>query len=160
VNEVIRQMAAKYPNIMVVDWATTTADNPNYTGGDHLHLTTEGRKALAANVALALGDAPVTPGACLSTSFTNDSMGPVTGTSVPYRPVHTTVASGTPAPVTTTPSTSPTVSATQPPSPTVTTPAPVTTVGTTTPKTTTPKTTTPKTTTPTTPPKPTTPPTA
>jgi hypothetical protein len=144
VNDVIREMAAKYSNIMVVDWASTTADNPNYTGGDHLHLTTEGRRALAANIALALGEAPVKPGACLNTNFTNDSMGPVTGTSVPYRPVHTTVPTGTPSPTTSPPVTSPPVSATQPaPPPSITTVPPVTTV---------PHTTTPKTTAPTTPP--------
>jgi len=138
VNEVIHEMATKYSNIMVVDWATTTADNPNYTGGDHLHLTTEGRKALAANIALALGQAPVQPGACLSTSFTDDSMGPVTGTSVPYRPVHTTVATGgnggtggTQVPATTTPSgvpsTAPPATGTTAPPPPVTTAAPPTT---------------------------------
>jgi hypothetical protein len=95
VNAVIREMAQKYSNIMVVDWATTTADNPGYTGGDRLHLTTDGRRALAENVALALGEAPVQPGACLTTSFTDDSSGPVTGTNGTYRPVQSSVPVGT-----------------------------------------------------------------
>jgi len=85
VNDVIRELAAKYPNVTVVDWAATTADDPSLTGGDHLHLTNSGRTALAANVALALGDAPKQPGDCLSTSFQDDSNGPVTGTTAPQQ---------------------------------------------------------------------------
>ncbi len=83
VNDVVREMAAKYPNVTIVDWAATTADTPGLTGGDHLHLTTAGRQALAANVALALGTAPQQPGDCLSTNFKDDSSGPVTGTNPP-----------------------------------------------------------------------------
>jgi hypothetical protein len=83
VNDVIREMAAKYPNVTVVDWAATTAGTPSLTGGDHLHLTTSGRQALAGNVAMALGQAPQQPGDCLSTNFRDDSMGPVTGTNPP-----------------------------------------------------------------------------
>jgi hypothetical protein len=133
VNEVIRTLAQKYDNIRVVDWATTTADDPSLTGGDHLHLTNSGRAALAENVALALGQAPVTPGECLKTSFTDDSSGPVTGTSLPYRPVHTTTTTtvgggsggsgGTPS--TSPPITDPVVTGT---SPVVTSPAVTTTI--------------------------------
>ena len=83
VNAVIREMADKYPNVTIVDWATTTAEDRTLTGGDGLHLTPSGRKALAANVALALGEAPEQPGKCLTTKFTDDSMMPVTGTSAP-----------------------------------------------------------------------------
>lgn len=83
VNQVIRQLEADHDNVMIVDWAATTAADPSLTGGDGLHLTTAGREALAANVALALGDAPEQPGDCLKTDFNDDSSGPVTGTSLP-----------------------------------------------------------------------------
>ncbi|MFZ4718191.1 MAG: SGNH/GDSL hydrolase family protein [Ilumatobacteraceae bacterium] len=83
VNDAIRQLEADHDNVMIVDWAATTAADDTLTGGDGLHLTTAGRLALAANVALALGEAPVQPGDCLKTDFRDDSSGPVTGTSVP-----------------------------------------------------------------------------
>lgn len=123
VNEVIHELAAKYDNVMIVDWATITGDNPDFTGADGLHLTTSGREALAANVAITLGEAPEQPGACLRTSFTDDSSGPVTGTTV--RTNRTTTTSGgsdetdpTVSPDTTAPVvvvTNPTTSATEPP---------------------------------------------
>ena len=94
VNEVVFEMAAKYDNVLVVDWATTTADDPSLTGADGLHLTTAGRAALAENVALALGVAPEQPGKCLTTDYTDDSSGPVEGT--------TTTVSGKPSRTTTT----------------------------------------------------------
>jgi hypothetical protein len=83
VNSVIRSMAKLHSNVQIVEWATITKNNPNYTGADHLHLTNGGRAALAAAVAEALGIAPDTPGKCLPTNYTDDSMMPVTGTSVP-----------------------------------------------------------------------------
>lgn len=82
VNEVIRQMAIDHDNVTVVDWATITRDDPDLTGADGLHLTTKGREALAQTVALTLGEAPEQPGDCLTTSFSDDSSGPVTGTTV------------------------------------------------------------------------------
>lgn len=82
VNEVVREMAETHDNVTVVDWATTTADDRGLTGADGLHLTNRGRAALALNVALALGEAPEQPGACLKTQFTDDSSGPVTGTTL------------------------------------------------------------------------------
>ena len=82
VNDVIREMAAKYPNVQIVDWAASTADEPAFLAGDGLHLSNFGREGLATNVAFALGQAPVTPGKCLATSFTDDSGGPVTGTTL------------------------------------------------------------------------------
>ena len=94
VNEVVFEMAAKYDNVLVVDWATTTADDPSLTGADGLHRTTAGRTALAENVALALGVAPEQPGKCLTTDYTDDSSGPVEGT--------TTTVSGKPSRTTTT----------------------------------------------------------
>lgn len=139
VNDVIREMAAKYPNVIVVDWAAVTAADDSLTGDDGLHLTDPGRAALAGLVSLVLGPAPVTPGKCLSTDFHDDSSGPVTGTTVKGttpksttpRP-STTVGGGTggttPKTTVTTPVTV-TVPATQPPAtnpPVVTDPPPVT----------------------------------
>ncbi|MEN9646013.1 MAG: hypothetical protein RL238_2682 [Actinomycetota bacterium] len=114
VNEVVFEMAAKYDNVLVVDWATTTADDPSLTGADGLHLTTAGREALAQNVALALGVAPEQPGKCLTTDYTDDSSGPVEGTttSVSGRPSRSTTTTDggsdtTSPPVTDPPATDP-----------------------------------------------------
>lgn len=73
VNDVILEMAQKYPNVIIVDWAAVTAADPSLTGQDGLHLTDPGRAALAARVAMALGAAPIQPGKCLSTNFRDDS---------------------------------------------------------------------------------------
>ncbi len=93
VNEVIHEMADKYPNVLIVDWAATTADDPSLTGGDGLHLTNSGRQALAENIALALGEAPEQPGKCLDTSYKDDSNGSVNGstTTTVKRSTQTTV---------------------------------------------------------------------
>jgi len=129
VNEVVFEMAAKYDNVLVVDWATTTADDPSLTGADGLHLTTAGREALALNVALALGVAPEQPGKCLTTDFTDDSSGGVDGgppsSTKPSRTTTTQGGSDSTAP----PATDPPV--TDPPStepPTTPAPAPPVTV--------------------------------
>jgi hypothetical protein len=106
VNQVIFEMAQKYDNVLIVDWATTTADDTGLTGGDGLHLTNDGRRVLAENVALALGVAPQQPGKCLATSFKDDSSGPVGGTTTTVRRSTQTT---TKKPTTTQPS------ATQPP---------------------------------------------
>lgn len=86
VNAVIRAIAADHPDITVLDWAARTAEDRTLTGGDHLHLGTKGRAALAAEVALLLGQAQSTSGKCLPSTFDDDSRGSVTGTT-------TTVAS-------------------------------------------------------------------
>ena len=80
VNEVILDVAASHDNVTIVDWANTTAENEKFTGFDHLHLTMAGRRALAEDVALALGPAPKVPGDCLETTFLDDSSGGVLGT--------------------------------------------------------------------------------
>lgn len=80
VNDVIRELAAERDNVTVVDWATTTAENKGLTGGDNLHLTIAGRRALAEDVGLALGVAPQVPGECMESPFVDDSMGSVNGT--------------------------------------------------------------------------------
>jgi hypothetical protein len=109
VNQVILEMAQKYSNVLIVDWASTTADDNTLTGGDNLHLTNVGRQVLAQNVALALGQAPTQPGKCLASTFTDDSSGPVVGTTTTTvrRHTSTTVAHSTPTtaePTTQTPS--------------------------------------------------------
>jgi len=109
VNTVIFEMARKYPNVMVLDWAAVTAASRSLTGTDGLHLTQPGREALAAQVSLVLGEAPVQPGKCLSTGFRDDSSGSVTGTNTtvkkPTRTTTTVAGTGTTTPKTTTPTT-------------------------------------------------------
>lgn len=82
VNSVIDSIAASYPNVITLDWAAITKAERTLTGADRLHLTTAGRERLAAEVATVLGQAPVTPGKCLPTKYTDDSRGPVTGTTI------------------------------------------------------------------------------
>jgi hypothetical protein len=101
VNEVILDIAGSHDNVTIVDWANTTAENQHFTGADHLHLTTAGRRALAEDVALALGPAPTVPGACLETAFIDDSSGGVEGTTTTTvkrpsssKPTTTTSAAG------------------------------------------------------------------
>lgn len=91
VNRVILELAAVRPDVLVVDWATVTADDPSLTGSDGLHLTTEGRVALAREIALALGDAPQGPGDCLPSVFVDDSSGSVTGSTTTVASAPTTV---------------------------------------------------------------------
>lgn len=109
VNEVIFEMAQKYPNVVVLDWAAVTAADRALMGNDGLHLTQQGREALAGVVSLVLGQAPLQPGKCLTTTFHDDSSGSVTGPNitVQQRPrTTTTVANtGSTTPKTTTPAT-------------------------------------------------------
>ncbi len=120
VNDVIRLVAAGHDNVVVLDWAVTTATTTGLLGADHLHLAPLGRAALAENVAAAFGPAPTQPGECLTTAFRDDSAGTVvTGTTSPKRPVTTQPRRATPTtvrpvtPTTTKPPTGPPV--TQPP---------------------------------------------
>ena len=143
VNAVIFEMAAKYPNVVVLDWAAVTAATRSLTGGDGLHLTQSGRESLAAHVSLVLGQAPVQPGKCLASDFRDDSAGSPDGptTTVKRTTRTTTTVAGTGSttpkttvsspptsgPATTTNSapgtTGPPTSATSPTTPTPTTPA-------------------------------------
>lgn len=108
VNEVVFELAARYTSVVVVDWAVTTAADPSLTGADDLHLTDSGRVALAAEVAAALGPAPVEPGRCLPTQFDDDSSGSVEGTTTTVgRPSRTTTTTVTIATSTTATTTSP-----------------------------------------------------
>lgn len=98
VNQVIGDVAGERPWVTVVDWAATTAAAPELLGPDGIHLTPEGRWALAEHVALALGaapDGPLRPG-CAESRFTDDSRGSVDGTTttVARRPPTTTSLPG------------------------------------------------------------------
>lgn len=79
VNEAIFEVAVRFPNVYVLDWAVVTGLDSGLTGSDRLHLSVEGRERLAREVALALGEAPSGRGDCLPSDFEDDSMGPVTG---------------------------------------------------------------------------------
>lgn len=163
VNDAINEEAALFTSVSVIDWASVTVD-PGLTGGDGLHLTESGRRALAYQLADIMGPAPTQPGECLTTKYRDDSAGSPSGppgnqsgTKTPTKPTPKptpttkpastgTTASGTNT--STTPTTSkPTTSST--PDPTPTTPAPTTPTPTT-PAPTTPTPTTPAPTTPTT----------
>ena len=124
VNDVITLVATEFPNVHVIDWgAIAGADPATILRGDGIHLTNSGRATLASTVATVLGQAPVQPGDCLSTLFTNDSGGNVNGSDTPP-PTHpggtnttvkTTVAGGTPTTKPPSPTTPPVTPPTQPP---------------------------------------------
>jgi hypothetical protein len=76
VNQVIRIVASKNPNVSVLDWSTTSVQT-GVLNRDKIHPTDAGRQVLVSSIASALGDAPTGPGACLPSKFTDDSL--VTG---------------------------------------------------------------------------------
>ena len=82
VNYVLQTAAAQRDNVRLVDWQART-DEPGarkLLGGDKMHLSDTGRVALAAMITDALGSAPRGfTGDCLSSTFTDDSMGSITG---------------------------------------------------------------------------------
>jgi len=129
VNAVVFEMAAKYANVVVVDWAAVTAADPTLTGDDGLHLTDAGRAALAGQVALALGPAPVQPGDCLSSTFRDDSAGNDKVTVAPKKTTTTVAGTATTVPRTTVPvaTTVPVVTTPVPTTPVVTSPPPAST---------------------------------
>ncbi|HAN34958.1 MAG TPA: hypothetical protein DCQ52_05770 [Acidimicrobiaceae bacterium] len=103
VNAVIFEMAQKYPNVVVLDWAVVSAADPSITGADGLHLTDPGRSVLAQQVAEVLGTAPTQPGKCLASSFRDDSSATETATPTTVKKstkTTTTVARATTTPVT------------------------------------------------------------
>ncbi len=73
VNETIRTVASKFSNVSVLDWGTTSIQ-PGLLNRDRVHPSDAGRKVLVASIASAMGTAPVTPGACLSSKYTDDSL--------------------------------------------------------------------------------------
>lgn len=80
VNETIRTVASKYSNVSVLDWGTTSIQ-PGLLNRDRVHPTDAGRQVLVASIAAAIGTAPETPGACLPSKYTDDSL--VTGGVMP-----------------------------------------------------------------------------
>ncbi|HLM95234.1 MAG TPA: hypothetical protein VK283_02910, partial [Acidimicrobiales bacterium] len=46
-NAVLASGAARYPHVVVADWATLAAKNPQWFGGDGVHLAIDGPGALA-----------------------------------------------------------------------------------------------------------------
>jgi len=47
--------------VTVIDWAKVTNDDQSLTGGDGLHLTEAGRRALAYQLAATMGRPPPSP---------------------------------------------------------------------------------------------------
>ena len=94
VNETIRTVASKFSNVSVLDWGTTSIQ-PGLLNRDRIHPSDAGRKVLVASVASAMGTAPVSPGACLFSKYTDDSL--VTGEVLP-----STTAPGETIPLSTT----------------------------------------------------------
>jgi hypothetical protein len=76
VNQVIRIVASKNPNVSVLDWSTTSVQT-GVLNRDKIHPTDAGRQVLVSSIASALGEAPTGPGVCLPSKFTDDSL--VTG---------------------------------------------------------------------------------
>jgi lysophospholipase L1-like esterase len=80
VNQVIRIVASKNPNVSVLDWSTTSVQT-GVLNRDKIHPTDAGRQVLVSSIAAALGDAPTGPGACLPSKYTDDSL--ITGDVMP-----------------------------------------------------------------------------
>ena len=57
INQAIRAAASRWPTIVVADWARLVAAHPEYAG-DQLHLSPEGRRAIASLIDRAVGPAP------------------------------------------------------------------------------------------------------
>jgi hypothetical protein len=116
VNRIVWEESLERDNVQVLDWAGGSAMHPDWLGGDGLHLSESGRVAIALSMADAVGQAPEQLGDCLRTSYTDDTRGPVTGTTV--RPTGTARPSGTtrpPTPTTVRSVTPTTAGATSPP---------------------------------------------
>lgn len=75
INEFIRGLPDKYPNVVVIDWADITGSDPGaLLAPDGLHLSTDGRRSLVLYTAAALGEiGPESGGECLRTDFDDDS---------------------------------------------------------------------------------------
>ena len=121
VNQVIRIVASKNPNVSVLDWSTTSVQT-GVLNRDKIHPTDAGRQVLVSSVASALGEAPTAPGACLPSKFTDDSL--VTGvmpSSTIAGATVTTIAGSTVSTNVGSSTTTPAVSSTAPPVTTSTT---------------------------------------
>ena len=74
VNNVIRTVAASHSNVTVLDWSTASSQ-PGLLNGDGIHPNNAGRSVLVQSIANALGNAPTSPGSCLPSKYTDDTMG-------------------------------------------------------------------------------------
>lgn len=74
VNREIAAIASANSNVTLMNWATIST-SPNILNGDGIHPTETGRAVLVAAIGQALGPAPSTPGKCLESKFTDDSLG-------------------------------------------------------------------------------------
>lgn len=76
VNDVIEGFLDEYDNVILIDWAAKSAEEPDrLLGGDDLHLTDLGRDRLALFTIAALGQTDVGSAECLDPVFTDDSGG-------------------------------------------------------------------------------------
>lgn len=96
VNDVIRAVAAAHDNVSILDWGTASTQ-PGVLNRDGVHPTTLGRALLVKAVAASVGNAPVTPGQCMTARFEDDSR--IAG----VMPPATTPGQTAPVPVTTFP---------------------------------------------------------
>ncbi len=106
VNETIRTVASKYSNVSVLDWGTTSIQ-PGLLNRDRVHPTDAGRQVLVASIAAALGTAPETPGECLASKYTDDSLvtsGVMPSTTLPGVTIPVSSTTTIPGAVTTLPS--------------------------------------------------------
>lgn len=127
VNEVIARQVLARDGVEALDWSTMS-EEPGVLAGDGIHATDAGRAFMVQGIAALLGTAPVQPGDCLTSEFTDDSavagapggpggqttVAPVTtsGSNVTTSPsVAPTVAPTTAAPMTTVVTTAPTTAA-------------------------------------------------
>jgi len=76
INDVIRKVAANYPNVSILDWATISTYD-GVLSPDRVHTTADGRAVLAQAISQAAGVAPTNPGECLSSKYTNDQLNQV-----------------------------------------------------------------------------------
>lgn len=72
VNKVIKESAAKYDHVHVLDWSSV-AKLKGVTGSDGIHLSDTGRAVLAQTIARALDYAPYREPDCLDPRFRDDS---------------------------------------------------------------------------------------
>ena len=76
VNDAIRDLADEHDNVILVDWAEKSAEEPDeLLGNDDLHLSNEGRNRLSLFTVAALGKTTVGEPDCLDPVFTDDASG-------------------------------------------------------------------------------------
>lgn len=98
VNRVIEAVDEQYDHVRVVDWRSVTAvdaqGRDDLLAGDGIHLTEQGRLALASVISAEFDQAPEQPGRCLEPLFDEDPV-PLPDDSRPSGGVPTTLPSST-----------------------------------------------------------------